>query len=263
MIHLSVYLASLNGGRKLLPPANEVWGKVIFSQVSVCPPGGLCMMSLPVWLPGPMFLPGVLCPVGSLSRGSLSEARCLSRGGPGGLCPGGSLFRGSLCRGVSAQGWSLYKGYLSRGGLCREIPESEMRVVHIILECFLVFCLLNFHIHESSWSTLDICLDFFRPYLQPSFSVFHVWLSYVGTIMRLLCFTFQRPIKGFISSVCIQKCTVKQQKVNTTLPLLVIIAKYGFPIRKWVFLFQALLSSGGSRERVPPRPRQSNIYAKK
>ena len=25
----------------LLPPANEVWGKVIFSQASVCPQGGL------------------------------------------------------------------------------------------------------------------------------------------------------------------------------------------------------------------------------
>ena len=40
---------------KLLPPANEVWGKVIFSQASVCPQGkggwrreGVVMMSLPV-----------------------------------------------------------------------------------------------------------------------------------------------------------------------------------------------------------------------
>ena len=43
----------------------------------------LCMMSLPVWLPGPMFLP---LPGGSLSMGSLSR---------GGLLGRGSLSRGS------------------------------------------------------------------------------------------------------------------------------------------------------------------------
>ena len=42
-----------------LPPANEVWGKVMFLQVSVCPQLDFCMMSLPVWLTGLMFLPGV------------------------------------------------------------------------------------------------------------------------------------------------------------------------------------------------------------
>ena len=78
-------------------------------------------MSLPVWLPGPMFLPGGLCPCSHVpSRGSL----------PRGLCPEESLPRGvsvqvvfvweslsrGLCLGVSV--W----GYLSRslcpGGLC-------------------------------------------------------------------------------------------------------------------------------------------------
>ena len=53
------------------------------------------MMSLPVWLPGPMFL------LGPLSRGSLSRGLCqggLVNGGlcPGGLCPGGICKRGSL-----------------------------------------------------------------------------------------------------------------------------------------------------------------------
>ena len=42
---------------------------------SFCSQGGLCMMSLPVWLPGSMFLPRGLCP-----RGSLSKGRSLSRG---------------------------------------------------------------------------------------------------------------------------------------------------------------------------------------
>ena len=57
--------------------------------------GGLYMMSLPGWLPGPMFLPG-----GSLSMGSLSR----------GICWGGSsLSGGGVCPGreVSAQAGSL------------------------------------------------------------------------------------------------------------------------------------------------------------
>ena len=55
-------------------------------QVSVCPWGRvLCMMPLPVWLTGPMFLLGGLCPrEGSLSKGFLfGWSLC------GGLCPGG------------------------------------------------------------------------------------------------------------------------------------------------------------------------------
>ena len=82
------------------------------------------MMSLPVWLPVPMFLPeGSLCLVlcsfqgvyvqGSLSRGSLTGGLC-----PGGLC--GSLWGVSAPRvsvqEVSSQGVSV-RGSLS-GGLC-------------------------------------------------------------------------------------------------------------------------------------------------
>ena len=47
-----------------LPPANEVRGKVMFLLTSVILStrgGSLCMMSLPVWLPDPMFLPGGIC----------------------------------------------------------------------------------------------------------------------------------------------------------------------------------------------------------
>ena len=52
-----------------------------------CSQGDLCMMSLPVWLPGPMFLLGGLSLWSHVhSRGSLSR----------GLCLGGSLARGSL-----------------------------------------------------------------------------------------------------------------------------------------------------------------------
>ena len=49
-----------------LLPTIQVWGKVVFSQASVSHSvhgggRGLCMMSLPVWLPGPMFLLEGLC----------------------------------------------------------------------------------------------------------------------------------------------------------------------------------------------------------
>ena len=54
---------------KFLPPANEVLGKVMFSEAfAILFTGrgggygvGLCMMSLPVLLPGTMLLLGDLC----------------------------------------------------------------------------------------------------------------------------------------------------------------------------------------------------------
>ena len=117
----------------------------IFTSVcqSFCPQTGageghLCMMSPPVWLPGPMFLLSsilsrgrALCPLGFLSRGkgslsstvsvqgvsvqrSLSKGlcsrMCLCPGGEvivqGSLCPGESLPRGSLPRRGSLSGTS-------------------------------------------------------------------------------------------------------------------------------------------------------------
>ena len=47
--------------RPFLLPANKVWDKVMFLHISVILSmggGGLCMISLPVWLSGPMFLLG-------------------------------------------------------------------------------------------------------------------------------------------------------------------------------------------------------------
>ena len=66
-----------------LPPANKIWGKVIFSEARVSHSVGgvsLYKMSLPVWLPGPMFLLGVSVQ----GEGSLSS-------GDGGLCLGVSV----------------------------------------------------------------------------------------------------------------------------------------------------------------------------
>ena len=52
---------AIRDSTKFLPPATEVWGKVMFSE-SVCQSiprgGGLCMISRPVLLSGPMFLGG-------------------------------------------------------------------------------------------------------------------------------------------------------------------------------------------------------------
>ena len=39
----------------LLPPANEVWGKVMFSQVFVCPMGGGGRVSVPACITGGFF----------------------------------------------------------------------------------------------------------------------------------------------------------------------------------------------------------------
>ena len=64
------------------------------------------MMSVPVWLPGPMFLPAG----GSLSRGSVSK--------------------GSLSRGVSVQ-----RGLCPEVSLSRRRPYGKERAVRILLEC--------------------------------------------------------------------------------------------------------------------------------
>ena len=78
----------------------------------------LCMMSPPVWLPGPMFLLRVsvsgtmFIPGGSLSGGSLFSVQ-------GVLCPGGSLSRGSLFT------ESLSRGIFVQWCLCQGDPRTE------------------------------------------------------------------------------------------------------------------------------------------
>ena len=62
------------------PPANEVWAKVMFLLSSVILStgrGGVCMMPLPIWLPGPSFLLRGLCLCSHVpSWGSLSLVPC-------------------------------------------------------------------------------------------------------------------------------------------------------------------------------------------
>ena len=65
----SRHVAIVTARKRSLGQGNVFIG--VYSQTSG---GGLCMMSLPVWLPGPMFLLG----------GSRSLVPC-----PGGLCSGG------------------------------------------------------------------------------------------------------------------------------------------------------------------------------
>ena len=108
------------------------------------------MMSLPVWLPSHMFLPGGLCPGGvsvqgvsvqgslcrgSLCRGSLCRGPCPGGHYPGDLCQGANLFRGVSVQGVSVQGASAWgvsvQGVIVQGvsvqrGFCQgDAPDRD------------------------------------------------------------------------------------------------------------------------------------------
>ena len=87
----------------LLPPANEVWGKVMFSQVLSVHRG----LSVPACITGHMTM--------------------------GGLCQRVSV------RGVSVQDGLCLGGSLSGRHLDRDSPPyGNERAVHILLECILV-----------------------------------------------------------------------------------------------------------------------------
>ena len=94
----------------LLPPANEVWGKVICLQVCVCP-----------------------------LRGCLVPGGCLVQGVAG---PGGWLVRGCLVWGVLVPS----PGWVPGGDPPRQIL---LRAVHIILECILVLKNVCQKLHEN------------------------------------------------------------------------------------------------------------------
>ena len=92
-----------------LLPANKVWGRAKFSEVSVI----LFMVG------------GGSTYSGSASRGSAYRGVCLQR-----VCLWRGLHPGGPDGGDGEGGWS-------------EPPESEKHVVHILLECFLVLKIFN------------------------------------------------------------------------------------------------------------------------
>ena len=99
-----------SGVTPLLPPANEVWGKIICLQVSVCPQGGACSWG-GAWSRG----------TGACSRGVWSGDGCLLLGG------------------VWSQGGCLVLG---GGGCLVETAPPQwplLQAVHILLEYILVF----------------------------------------------------------------------------------------------------------------------------
>ena len=115
-----------------LPPANEVWGKIMFLHLCVIlfTVGGGGEVSVPACTTGHMknggLCPGGLCPRGLCPWGYL-----------GGLCPWGSLSRGYLSRGSLSRGplsaESLSRGplsgeSLSRGSLSRGVASVQGRV---------------------------------------------------------------------------------------------------------------------------------------
>ena len=109
-----------------LPHANEVWGKVIFSDIFHSVHGeGLCIMSLPVWLPGSMFL----------MEGSLSLVLCSFLEGvsvQGDLCRGGGCLH---AEGVSVQRYLSWDS-LSGGSPDRDTPWMETPPRHRCLGVF-------------------------------------------------------------------------------------------------------------------------------
>ena len=108
----------------LLPPANKVWDKVIFSEFTGR--GQYLLMSLAVWLPGLMFLLGGVSVLGSMFLLGVSVwgrkvcpeviVREISVR-VGSLCPGEFLSRGFLSGGVSVWG-GLCPGVSVLGSLC-------------------------------------------------------------------------------------------------------------------------------------------------
>ena len=107
---------------QLLPPANEVWGKVMFSQVFVCPQWGrgVCIQwGQPgggrVCLHGGILIGGVCIQWGQPGGGSAYMGGS-SSGGGGGVCLGGSAYGGS---GI----WNGGRGVCIQGGLGR--PPSR------------------------------------------------------------------------------------------------------------------------------------------
>ena len=82
--------------------------------------GGFCMMSLPVWLPGPMFL---------LGRGVSAWSHVLS---------GGLSVQGGLCPVGDSVGERSLSGRVCQVDPPDRPPYGEERTVCIVLECFLV-----------------------------------------------------------------------------------------------------------------------------
>ena len=132
--------------------------KHFYCPQSFCSQGGLCLMSLHVWLPGPVFLRGDLCLWSHvLSKGSLSLVPCSFQGV-------------SVCGPVFPLGGSLDRESVNRGPPGRRPPEqrslwtctprqrppdrdsligtqcvvgSGQWAVRILLECILVTCMIK------------------------------------------------------------------------------------------------------------------------
>ena len=139
--------------RSYLPPANEVWGKVIFLHLSVILfTGGACVVAGGcAWLPG-------ACMVAGGVRGS--GGACVVTGGMHG-CWGACMVAGGVCMVAGGHAWLLggmhgcrgvcvvlggMRGcrggvHGCRGGGVRRIRRDTVneRAVRILLECILVF----------------------------------------------------------------------------------------------------------------------------
>ena len=133
-------------GFTYLPPANEVWGKVICLQVCVCPQGGCCPSMHSKWYPsmpcsrsGGGGYPSMHCRWYT----SMPCSRSWGGGGSGpgpGPQPRGKL-RGVWSGGVPGRGVCLFQGGACSRGCLVETATLRLllRAVRILLECILVY----------------------------------------------------------------------------------------------------------------------------
>ena len=105
---------------------------------------GLCILSLSVWLAGPMFLPGV-CVQGGLC--------------PGDLCAGGSVSRGSLSRGSLSRRVSVWLSPQTK--IPRTVKSGRMHPTGM-LSCF---NLMSTYFFGDKWTLLSP--------LRNCYSLFH------------------------------------------------------------------------------------------
>ena len=150
-----------------LPRVNEIWGKVMFSQVFVCPQWGLCPSMHHRWHDQ----------VGVSVQGS--------------LCPKGSLSRWGLCLGGLYQG-----GSLSGRTPWKRPPYSNKRAARILLECISVYY-IKVNKFSFRWNWISTLKSLYLPNGTQHWSI-HQRFSCSKTSVTTWYFSHIKPFISWI-----------------------------------------------------------------